>query len=682
MGIPSYFSQIVKRHGYILKEMSYLSHVNNLYMDCNSLIYDAVKNNPTYDKGKAQEYEKEIISMVCRKVDYYVELLKPMNRVYIAFDGVAPVAKLSQQRDRRYKSWYTTQIQRDIEGKGYKETWNTSAITPGTNFMKKLNEDVANYFANKMDSISTSSARLEYIVSGSSESGEGEHKIFEYMRQNPEYHNSQDTITLVYGLDADLIMLTLNHLHITNKLYLFRETPEFIKSIDSSLDANKDYLLDIPELAKGIIKYIHNYDVSSEGHIEGHHYNGGAPNTRDVGGVRELNKFKYMNETNETKETKNITDKTKIDSSKCEINRITDYIFMCFLLGNDFMPHFPALNIRTVGIDVLLNIYRETLGKTDTYLTDGKKILWKNFGDFIKHIAEQEDTLLMDEHKKRDKFARRFGDSGGGNGRAGGGGGGGCGYNNMRDNSSERNAFNHGINKTDKNNKNVLNETDDVLGEGANIKQMDDLLMLPMKERSIEKYINPYVKDWEYRYYKALFDIEITDERIRQICVNYLEGLEWTFSYYIDGCKDWRWCYNYHYAPLFKDLVKFIPQMDTQFLKHKEKQTIEDLVQLCYVLPRHNLNLLPMDVNIVLMQRLGHLYGEDYEFKWAYCRYFWESHADLPRLHIETLENIVSEAKNKTSFAISKPIPIPKSPLLERGLSLSVSSMEIKNMKI
>ena len=206
--------------------------------------------------------------------------------------------------------------------------------------------------------------------------------------------------------------------------------------------------------------------------------------------------------------------------------------------------------------------------------------------------------------------------------------------------------------------------------------------MLPMKERSIEKYINPYTKDWEYRYYKALFDIEITDERIRQICVNYLEGLEWTFSYYIDGCKDWRWCYNYHYAPLFKDLVKYIPQMDTQFLKHKDKQTIEDLVQLCYVLPRHNLNLLPMNVNILLMQKLGHLYGEDYEFKWAYCRYFWESHAELPRLHIETLENIVHEAKNITTFATSKPIPIPKSPLLERGLSLSVSSMEIKNMKI
>ena len=65
-------------------------------------------------------------------------------------------------------------------------------------------------------------------------------------------------------------------------------------------------------------------------------------------------------------------------------NRITDYIFMCFLLGNDFMPHFPALNIRTVGIDILLNVYRETLGKTNKYLTNGNKIMWKNFCDFFE----------------------------------------------------------------------------------------------------------------------------------------------------------------------------------------------------------------------------------------------------------------------------------------------------------
>ena len=616
MGIPSYFSKVVKAYRHILKDLKYLSHVNNLYMDCNSLIYDAVKNNPTYDKGKSAEYEKELIRMVCSKIDYYVSVLNPQSRVFIAFDGVAPVAKLSQQRDRRYKSWYTAQIQRDIEGAGYKEAWNTSAITPGTNFMRQLNEEVVEYFDKKMhdmrdmhNNTNKKGSTLEYIISSSSEEGEGEHKIFDYMRTYPEYHNSPDTVTLVYGLDADLIMLTLNHLHITKNLYLFRETPEFIKSVDSTLDANKDYLLDIPELAASIVKYIHNVE----------------PDTTDA------------------------TDAT-------DTNRITDYIFMCFLLGNDFMPHFPALNIRTVGIDILLNVYRETLGKTNKYLTEGAKIVWKNVHEFIEHISKQEDTLLTEEHKKRDKFARRFGDN----------------MNNMRDNRFERNAFNQNKNQNQnyKNDKKVLPDTEEVLGEGANIQQMDDLLMLPMKERSVEKYINPFAKDWEYRYYKALFDIEITDERRKQICVNYLEGLEWTFHYYMAGCIDWKWCYNYHYAPLFKDLVKYIPHMDTQFLKHKEKQPIEDLVQLCYVLPRQNLNLLPVQVNIVLLQRLGHLYGDDYEFKWAYCRYFWESHAELPRLHIETLEDVVFEAKNKRTFATSNPIPIPKSHHSERKQSL------------
>jgi 5'-3' exonuclease len=635
MGIPSYFSHIVSKYRKIIKSMETLLHVNNLYMDCNSLIYDAVKNNPTYEKGRNKEYERELIVAVCNKIDYYVGLLNPRDRVFVAFDGVAPVAKLSQQRDRRYKSWYTGQIQRDIDGNLYKETWNTSAITPGTKFMKDLNESVVDYFLKK-NSNNPTSCKLEYIVSTSSVCGEGEHKIFEYMRKNPEYHNAPDIVTLVYGLDADLIMLTLNHLHISKNLYLFRDTPEFIKSLDSTLDANKDYLLDIPELAESIVKYIHNYD-----------------DVREAGENKKIVENKEMKSIDENVHT----------------NRIKDYIFMCFLLGNDFLPHFPAVNIRTVGIEIILNVYRETLGKTNKFLINDMKIQWKNFGEFIKNIADREDDLMIDEHKRRDKMAKRFGSSGGGGG-----------YNNMhgRNGRNDKNQF---INT---NKPTILGSTDEVLGVD-DIKKMDDLLMLPMKDRSVEKYINPFEKDWEYRYYKALFGLEITDERRRQISVNYLEGLEWTFYYYIQGCIDWRWCYNYHYAPLFKDLVKYIPQIDTQFITPSQHKSIEDLVQLCYVLPKANLNLLPIEVNVVLFQRLEHLYGDDYEFKWAYCKYFWESHADLPRLNIETLESVVNEAKNKVSFATSSPIniPIPKSPMYDKRVSPSSSaSSGMKELKV
>jgi len=576
MGIPSYFSHIVKEYRHIIKDMRTIRRVNNFYLDSNSLIYDAVKNNPTYDKTKHKEYENELINMVCAKIDFYVDTLQPRDCVFIAFDGVAPVAKLSQQRDRRYKSWYTSQIQRDLEGAAYKESWNTCAITPGTEFMKKLNTYVSEYYESKnknrtQNKTENHISQPMYIVSSSMEPGEGEHKIFEYIRKYPERHNSPDTTTLIYGLDADLIMLTLNHLYITNNknLYLFRDTPEFIKSVDSSLDANRDYLLDIPELATAIVEYMNEQGI----HIE----------------------------------------KDEVDDVTLKTNRIKDYIFLCFLLGNDFLPHFPAVNIRTEGIKILLNVYRETLGKDNTKFfinTATNSIQWKNFHDFISNIAKSEDSLFMDEHKRRDKAEKRIGyQSAQGNGGQASQG--------LKQGRNERNERN--------NTNTILSQTDDVLG--TDIYKTDDLLLLPMKERSVEKYINPFSHDWEYRYYKSLF---------------------------------WRWCYKFHYSPLFKDLVKYIPHMNTTFLEKKEKQPIEDVVQLCYVLPRANFNLLPFNVNIVLFDRLGHLYGEDYDFKWAYCKYFWESHADLPTLNIEVLENIVNEAKNKQTFATSPAKMIPQ----------------------
>ena len=45
-------------------------------------------------------------------------------------------------------------------------------------------------------------------------------------------------------------MLSINHLPISQNIYLFRETPHFIKSINSELEPDESYIIDIPELAK------------------------------------------------------------------------------------------------------------------------------------------------------------------------------------------------------------------------------------------------------------------------------------------------------------------------------------------------------------------------------------------------------------------------------------------------
>ena len=71
-------------------------------------------------------------------------------------------------------------------------------------------------------------------------------------RDNEAQHKKQ--VSVIYGLDADLIMLCLNHLRISKQLYLYRETPEFIKTIDKSLKPNENYFLNIQELSNEIIR--------------------------------------------------------------------------------------------------------------------------------------------------------------------------------------------------------------------------------------------------------------------------------------------------------------------------------------------------------------------------------------------------------------------------------------------
>ena len=117
MGIPSYFSNIVKRHKSIIKKLAGLPQIHNLYMDTNGLIYDAVRIVGSSRGMSNQEYEDLIIDTVCNKISEYAALFRPSDKVLIAFDGVAPVAKLNQQRERRYKSWFTTVVEQTITQK-------------------------------------------------------------------------------------------------------------------------------------------------------------------------------------------------------------------------------------------------------------------------------------------------------------------------------------------------------------------------------------------------------------------------------------------------------------------------------------------------------------------------------------------------------------------------------------
>ncbi len=307
MGIPSYFSYIIRKHPYIITS---LTTANNLYLDSNSIIYDMV-----HSIEYSHTFEEDLIKAVCEKIDYYLNLVKP-SRVMIAFDGVPPMAKVQQQRDRRYKSWIIP---------GPKSEWNTIQITPGTVFMDKLDASLRSHFKYHWQ-------KYDYFkLSTSKEEGEGEHKIFSYIRMNPHFHKS--TKTLIYGLDSDLIVLSLNHLKYGD-IKLLREAPAFM------LQDKELHVLDVPKLAEGI----------------------------------------------------------------CEIigNKIPDYIFMTLLLGNDFMPHFPALNLRTSGFDTLIQTYNSCILPHET-MYDGK-INWSVFEKFIIALSEKEHSIFIKEYHARNRL--------------------------------------------------------------------------------------------------------------------------------------------------------------------------------------------------------------------------------------------------------------------------------------
>jgi len=217
-----------------------------------------------YPGSEGQEaWEKEFLEAVVTYTKKVVGLVKPAKGVYIAVDGVVPMAKMKQQRLRRFKSAWLTEhglAEGQVEGENkprwdtnssshgatkneapaspsprVRERWDTNAITPGTEFMGKLRKVLE-----KMNK--------KWQISSSDEPGEGEHKIMEQWRRccqaTPTERHSQAVSTerccqattttyAVYGLDADLVVLSLLTQDTVSKatgqslsVYLFREEIE------------------------------------------------------------------------------------------------------------------------------------------------------------------------------------------------------------------------------------------------------------------------------------------------------------------------------------------------------------------------------------------------------------------------------------------------------------------------
>lgn len=366
--------------------------VDCLYLDMNALIHPC--SHPTSDTDiPVPSSEAEMHRNIKDYIDMLVDIVCPQKVLYMAIDGVAPRAKMNQQRGRRFRS-----AQEIYAGKSRKKklaelwlkegfeipqqvveatSWDHNVITPGTTFMKRVSEFLRNYIAENL-LYNPKWANLKVIFSDATCPGEGEHKILDFIRrQRAQPGYDPNTSHCIYGADADLIMLSLSthepHFYIiregitNNLMQRNRDMAKEHKKTDEEKKA-----LSEDRQARGLRRF--NVDFSFISMIY----------------VREYIEMFYSELKGQIKFKWNVE------------NLIDDFVFLCFFGGNDFLPHLPALNIHQGGIDILMHLYKRMLPSLGGYITTNGEVNLSRIEKFMKEFAKSEEAILkqIEENQK------------------------------------------------------------------------------------------------------------------------------------------------------------------------------------------------------------------------------------------------------------------------------------------
>lgn len=619
MGIARFVNVwLRKRYGNVIQKQL-PSNISSLLIDCNGIIHKASQIVFSYGKSYTDErikivndtpydqLETEVFAVVTIIILEIINMIKPKHTLVIAIDGVAPMAKIMQQRSRRFKSaldmevstantlMVNSNLNRNGNGNGNgdenenrNETkpkegsneisllhkFDTCSITPGTEFMRKLDQYLQNWIKSEANKLPPKVIYSSHLVPG-----EGEHKIMDMIRNN-EIMGSDAHV--LYGLDADLIMLAL--LAPINQMYLMREN---IRDI-----INVDYL------------------------------------------------------------RQELLEEMKLSTA------LDDFVIMIYLLGNDFLPHAPALEDFSKTIDLMIDRYK-SLNISLTKITNNiKEIDFNNLQLFLTKLAEDEPNLMEQEAFRPNKIPSKM--------------------------------------------VNMATTTIQISG----IRFSGSMKELSVGQQQKLFNFDKFREAWYDNEFELRYKIEDNDtfksnvNKVMEMIDEYLIGLAWVYMYYTSGLSyiNMRWYYKYYHAPLIVD-IKNIPK-DLKMTKHlriPDQPEFSSIHQLLSVLPISSKNLLPEEAQ-TLMEPLS-IISDYYPVKFIVeldgKEAEWQGIPILPFIDpdriIEAVDSIdLSEDQlelynNGSNIMIVRDNELTgvisaKSELVKRNISVPMSKYSSKNM--
>ncbi|CAD5210182.1 unnamed protein product [Bursaphelenchus xylophilus] len=641
---------------------------DNLYLDMNGIIHPC-----THPEDRpAPKTEDEMFVLIFEYIDRLFAIVRPRKLLYMAIDGVAPRAKMNQQRSRRFraskeaaeKEEEISNIRNKLKEEGIplppekakEERFDSNCITPGTPFMARLAIALRYYVHLRMTS-DPAWMNLKVILSDANVPGEGEHKIMDYIRrQRASPGHDPNTVHCLCGADADLIMLGLAT-HEVN-FNILRE--EFVPNQPRPCELCHGYGHELKN-CQGLLSVQNKDDEPIVKHTNFIFIR--LPVLREYL-AKDLEipglPFPYDLE-----------------------RAIDDWVFMCFFVGNDFLPHLPSLEIREGAIDRLIRLYKDMVVQQKGWLTENGEVSTERVEIMMKGLGKAEDDIFRNRQESELRFRanqkRRK----------------------LQEKSRQKPAFlppsqsiiaPHAPNEkmpyvsgaearaqmADQRRAAMKHEEAE-RGLAAllrPVKRKDDDPELPVppakataddtvkdgqwreikrkahdsedSDQEPEDNIRLWEDGWKDRYYKQKFGVAESDITFRRkVAWAYTEGLCWVLKYYYQGCVSWNWYYPYHYAPFASDFDNI-----SEYKPDFSKPTVpfNPLEQLMGVFPAASGAHIPECWRKLMTSKTSPIvdfYPLDFKIDLNGKKFAWQGVALLPfvdeKLLLETLKDYYHE---------------------------------------